>query len=157
MATKQINQLISATAIEDTDSIPIQTLAGLTKKFTPAILKANLDGRYQQLGTVIWEDEAGDISVSLGVSTNFLNHRLLIYVPIDYDVTSEIAEGRQILDIIYTASNVYGCFTCWDNWATTPEAVFLQYRLYFSSGNLIFEMVNGENIIYKIIDMGVAQ
>ena len=60
MATKQINQLISATAIEDTDSIPIQTLAGLTKKFTPAILKDNLDGRYQQFGEVIWESENGE-------------------------------------------------------------------------------------------------
>jgi len=59
MATKQINQLTAATAIEDTDSIPLQTLGGVTKRFTPAILKDNLDGRYQQLGTIIWEEANG--------------------------------------------------------------------------------------------------
>ena len=73
MATKQINQLTAATAIEDTDSIPLQTLGGVTKKFTPAELKADLDGRYQQFGKVIWESEGGNGEENAFIENTSLN------------------------------------------------------------------------------------
>jgi len=55
MANKQIKDYTNL-ALADTDSLIKQSVTGLTGKTTIADLKANLDGRYQGKGKVIWKD-----------------------------------------------------------------------------------------------------
>lgn len=70
MANKQIKDYAAVTALEDTDSFPLQTIAPATRRTTLAELKENLDGRYQQFGEVIWEDEDGATSITLTLDSN---------------------------------------------------------------------------------------
>jgi len=149
MATKQINQLTAATAIEDTDSIPLQTVGGVTKKFTPTELKTNLDGRYQQFGEVKFESETGDIS---GAFTSETGHLYKIYVNTTCDNSGNIY-GKQVLSAIYeTAADIPVTIL------NIHDVVYGHSFISINSLGFIVTTSTGYTLkVYKIIDMGVAQ
>jgi len=153
MATKQINQLISATAIEDTDSIPIQTLAGLTKKFTPATLKTNLDGRYQQLGEVVFDVETGVLSVSSLTMTTGNVYEIHCAVQPTNQATIII---RLIYAPVYTW-NIIAPFAISDMRIGTLVALVNGSGFNAFTYDINHTQQTDSFYIKKIIDMGVAQ
>lgn len=101
MANKQINAFTN-TALADTDSLIKQSVTGLTGKTTIADLKANLDGRYQKQGVLIYVNSAplgGEITVSSDKITADSGIRLLLstMVSVDNDVIYEY--GAQYLSV----------------------------------------------------------
>ena len=91
MANKQIIEYI--TPLADTDSLLKQSIGGLTGKTTVADLKANLDGRYTQRGTVIWEEE-GDYSPIVLPTPLSTSHNYEVYVNV---YTAETTAAKMVL------------------------------------------------------------
>ena len=141
MANKQIKDYTNL-PLADTDSLIKQSVTGVTGKTTIDDLKANLDGRYQGKGTVIWSDTPTTL-----IEMDLPNNRIYEFWVITH------------ASMLNGSAQIFRCYKN-DNYPTALVYRYVNDNNEWSDGQIMIVESSGDTTmmsdapIVKIIDLG---